>query len=180
MIYWLTVEDGQVGRVREDRQTVHGLSSHLRRHLVHSRMEHNLIRSVKKWHMAFFKDFMNGSKKWRQAKESSWAILSDHVRFKKKNLLWNRLWVQLAHCNNKCSPVTAAPTLSTTSPPSSYCPLQALGDSTVPGLGQECPLVPAEQKDAPSPALPEASSPVRGGHRAAAETVKVCAGGWGN
>lgn len=47
-------------------------------------MEHNLIHSVKKQHMAFFKDFMNGSKKWRQAKESSWAILSDHVRLKKK------------------------------------------------------------------------------------------------
>lgn len=66
---------------------MHSLSSHLRRHLVHSRMEHNLICSVKKQHMAFFKDFMNGSKKWRQAKDSSWAILSDHARLKKKTFM---------------------------------------------------------------------------------------------
>lgn len=40
--------------------------------------------------MALSKDFMNGSEKWRRAKDSSWAILSDHAKEKKK-LLWNRI-----------------------------------------------------------------------------------------
>lgn len=67
---------------KRDRQMDQGPFSHL--HQVHSGLENNLSCSVRKQHMAFCKDFMNGSEKWRGANNSSWAILLDHARLKKK------------------------------------------------------------------------------------------------
>ena len=136
---------GRESKSREDRQTVQGLSSHLCGYPVHSGLERNLIHPARKQHTTFSKDLMNGSKKWRRAKESSWAVLSDHAKKKKKkkSLLRNRFWVYLAQCNKKCFPVTSPPkALTLLCKPWERALSQA--------WAQECLTPQAEQKDAPS------------------------------